>query len=646
VSDRKQLPHIDITHLWPRTGAGAPTKAVVCRPVEAGGQLVKDGHDILGAQLRWRRKGGGDWSTAPLRDVGDDRWSATFVPLAVGRHQLEVVAWTDRFASWRRDVVKRADAGQPLATHFEVGARLLDHLADRADDGARGRLKEAAEALRFETCSDEVRLAGAIDTEVERLAAGIVPDWDLTRSERWEIWVDRERAGFSAWYELFPRSYGGFQGVVDELPRIAAMGFDIVYLPPVHPIGRTHRKGPNNTLQAGPADVGSPWAIGAAEGGHNELHPELGTEADLVALIEAARAHGMEIALDYALQVSPDHPWVAAHPEWFHQLPDGTIQYAENPPKKYQDIYPINFWPARERDRKALWNACFEILERWIAVGVRAFRVDNPHTKPLPFWEWLIERAQHDHPDVVFLAEAFTAPAMMARLAEVGFTQSYTYFTWRHSRYELTEYVSQLTRAPLVDVMRPNFWPNTPDILEGVLRDGPLSAFALRAVLAATLVPNYGIYSGYELGENHPASPDNTEYLNSEKYQIVHRDFGRQPNIIPLLTRLNDARRRHPGLQQMTGTRFHGADNDNVIVYSRSCELTHDVVLCAVNLDPSAPQAATLTLDLGALGLDWDAPYRATDELTGDSYAWQGPHPWVRLDPAERPAHVLHLQAR
>jgi starch synthase (maltosyl-transferring) len=543
-------------------------------------------------------------------------------------------------------VVKRADAGQPLATHFEVGARLLDHLADRADDGARGRLKEAAEALRFETCSDEVRLAGAIDTEVERLVAGIVPDWDLTRSERWEIWVDRERAGFSAWYELFPRSYGGFQGVVDELPRIAAMGFDVVYLPPVHPIGRTHRKGPNNTLQAGPADVGSPWAIGAAEGGHNELHPELGTEADLVALIEAARAHGMEIALDYALQASPDHPWVAAHPEWFHQLPDGTIQYAENPPKKYQDIYPINFWPARERDRKALWNACFEILERWIAVGVRVFRVDNPHTKPLPFWEWLIERAQDDHPDVVFLAEAFTAPAMMARLAEVGFTQSYTYFTWRHSRYELTEYVSQLTRAPLVDVMRPNFWPNTPDILEGVLRDGPLSAFALRAVLAATLVPNYGIYSGYELGENHPASPDNTEYLNSEKYQIVHRDFGRQPNIIPLLTRLNDARRRHPGLQQMTGTRFHGADNDNVIVYSRSCELTHDVVLCAVNLDPLAPQAATLTLDLGALGLDWDAPYRATDELTGDSYAWQGPHPWVRLDPAERPAHVLHLQAR
>ena len=350
------------------------------------------------------------------------------------------------------------------------------------------------------------------------------------------------------------------------------------------------------------------------------------------------------MALDYALQCAPDHPWVAAHPEWFNRLPDGSIRYAENPPKKYQDIYPINFWPEHERDRRALWTACRDTLTHWVARGVSVFRVDNPHTKPLAFWEWVIAEIHRHHPDVVFLAEAFTAPAMMLRLGEVGFSQSYTYFTWRHGAEELREYLSELTTAPSLNQMRPNFWPNTPDILEGVLRNGPLSAFALRAVLAATLVPNYGIYSGYELGENQPQSPDNTEYLNSEKYQPVSRDFDREPNLASLLTILNRFRRQHRSLQRLAGLRFHGSDNDAVLVYSRRWD--DDVTLVAVNLDPSNAQAATLTLDLASLGFGVGQPLEAVDALSGQTFSWQGPHPWVRLDPSEAPAHLLMLRPR
>ncbi|MEA3215781.1 MAG: hypothetical protein QOJ19_1937, partial [Acidimicrobiia bacterium] len=463
------------------------------------------------------------------------------------------------------------------------------------------------------------------------------------QSETEMLWVDRKRAGHGAWYELFPRSYGGFRGTMSQLPRLAEMGFDVLYLPPIHPVGRTHRKGKNNTLNALPDDVGSPWAIGAEEGGHTAINPELGTEADFKALVEAAAAHGIEVALDYALQCSPDHPWVKAHPEWFNQLPDGSIRYAENPPKKYQDIYPINFWPERDADRRELWAACRDILEHWIARGIRIFRVDNPHTKPMAFWAWVIADVHSRHPDVLFLAEAFTDPPTMAKLAEIGFTQSYTYFTWRYSRQEFTEYLTTLTTPPLIDTMRPNFWPNTPDILEGMLRNGSLAAFALRYVLAATLVPNYGIYSGFELGENRPASPDNTEYLDSEKYQSVTRDYGREPNLVDLIKRVNSSRRVHRALQ-VPGIRFHGTDNDALVVYSRESLDGHDVVLVVVNLDPTVAQAGTLDLDLGAMGLPWDEPFEAYDELVDTTFTWQGRYPWVRLDPAYQPAHLLHLR--
>jgi starch synthase (maltosyl-transferring) len=419
-----------------------------------------------------------------------------------------------------------------------------------------------------------------------------------------------------------------------------------VYFPPIHPIGTTARKGPNNTLDPGPDDVGSPWAIGGPDGGHTAIHPDLGTEEDFAAVVERARELGMEIALDYALQCSPDHPWVQEHPEWFHHRPDGTIKYAENPPKKYQDIYPINFWPADEADRVALWEACRDILRHWIDRGIRIFRVDNPHTKPVAFWEWCIADIQSQHPDVLFLAEAFTRPAMMSKLAEIGFSQSYTYFTWRHEKDELTEYVTELAHGPLADIMRPNFWPNTPDILGGVLRHGNRAAFLLRYLLAATLTPNFGVYSGYELRENEPAADTNEEYLFSEKYEVKHRDWDRPDSLAPFMTTVNHVRRAHPALQQLREIHFHHVDNPNIIAFTKGSRASGDLVLVIVNLDPVHTQEATVHLDLHAVGLpDWD-PYRAHDELTGETYQWQGSANYVRFEPAlDRVGHVLDLSA-
>ncbi|MDQ3757663.1 MAG: alpha-1,4-glucan--maltose-1-phosphate maltosyltransferase [Actinomycetota bacterium] len=468
---------------------------------------------------------------------------------------------------------------------------------------------------------------------------------DLTTSPAMPLWVDRERALVGAWYELFPRSYGGLAGVRDHLPYVAEMGFDVLYLPPIHPIGRSHRKGPNNTLTASPDDPGSPWAIGSEEGGHTAIHPELGTFTDFEALVERAHELGMEIALDYALQCSPDHPWVAEHPEWFHKRPDGTIAYAENPPKKYQDIYPINFWPAEERDRVALWDACKGIVDFWIGKGVRIFRVDNPHTKPVAFWAWMIPAVQAQHPDVLFLAEAFTKPKMMAKLAEVGFSQSYTYFTWRTASWELQEYLAELAHGPKADFMRPNFWPNTPDILAGPLREGPPAAFRQRLVLAATLVPSYGIYSGYELCENEPMSDANEEYLRSEKYEVKERNFTSARSLTHFVAEVNDIRRRHPALHRLRNIRFHHSSNDQLLAYSKHTDDRSDVVLVVVNLDPFNTQDGVLGLDLGFLGLPWDTPYEAFDELSGQSFRWQGAEPYVRLDPHQA-AHVLHLRAR
>ncbi|HET6663747.1 MAG TPA: alpha-1,4-glucan--maltose-1-phosphate maltosyltransferase [Acidimicrobiales bacterium] len=641
------LGRITIDSIRPVTPSRAfPTKAIVGERVTVSADVFRDGHDLLGARVRWRRvgqNGKGRWHTTPMEDRGNDRWQAVISPTRVGRHEIVVEAWRDRFATWRHDIEIKAAAGDDVEIELEEGAHILEALAGGVGASDRRRVLDAAAGLRRASCSVHVRLNAGLDDQVAHLVASVT-DADLTEGPTVPLWVDRPLALFGAWYELFPRSEGGFDGAAKRLRAVADMGFDIVYLPPIHPIGVTERKGPNNTLGAGPDDPGSPWAIGSDEGGHTAIAPELGTIDDFRRFCGEARDLGLEVALDYALQCSPDHPWVHEHPEWFWRRPDGSIRYAENPPKKYQDIYPINFWPEREADREALWAACRDVLRYWIDEGIRIFRVDNPHTKPMAFWAWLIERIRRDHPDVILLSEAFTRPKVMAKLAEVGFTQSYTYFTWRNEPWELRDYVNELAYGPTADYMRPNFWPNTPDIVSGPLRHGPPAAFRIRLVLAALLVPSYGIYSGYELYENEPASDTNEEYLHSEKYEIRRRDWGRADSLAPFIATINDIRRRHAALHWLRNVRFHGSVNDRFLVWSRGHRDEGDLLLVVVNLDPHSAQETVLRLDLGAVGLPWQGPYTATDELTGDVYTWDGPNPYVRLDPRQgNVAHVLTL---
>jgi starch synthase (maltosyl-transferring) len=635
------LPRLTITEVRPRTPSGAfPAKAAVGDPFVASADIFKDGHDVLAARVHVP----GEGLVVPLVHVGNDRWEATLTLGRVGRSDARIEAWPDRFATWRRDVTAKAGAGQDVETELEEGARLLDRLAPEVPAVRRSLVTEAATALRRASCSTEVRLNAGLDDAVGAAVAGVPLPEDVT-AEPMALWVDRHRGLFSTWYELFPRSEGGFAGATKRLRAVADMGFDVVYLPPIHPIGTTARKGRDNAVVSEPGDVGSPWAIGGPEGGHTAIHPDLGTAAELRDLVAEAKSLGMEVALDYALQCSPDHPWVHEHPEWFHHRPDGTIKYAENPPKKYQDIYPINFWPDDDADRQALWDACKAILDHWIGEGIRIFRVDNPHTKPMAFWAWVIPAIQAEHPDVLFLAEAFTRPKVMARLAEVGFTLSYTYFTWRTTKQELTEYVTELETGPTATYMRPSFWPNTPDILAEPLRHGPPAAFRLRLLLAATLSPSYGIYSGYELCENEPQSEANEEYASSEKYELKARDWDQPGSLAPLVTRLNAIRNAHPALQRLGGTHFHHAGKDALLVYSRRSADGGDVLLCVVNLDPHHWQEDTLYLDLGELGLSHDTPYVAHDLLSDQRFTWHGPSPYVRLDPLEAPGHVLHLRA-
>ena len=647
-----------IRDVSPRTPLGRAPKSVAGDPVEVTALLVRDGHGLLGARVRWRRTDGPKqkpkWRSGPM--VVDDHGGARAVvtPEEPGNYEFVVDAWEDRYATWRRDLELRAEVGEDLTVELLDGADLLAARVHDLPKPERARVSEVVEQLRDERCSESVRLTAARDATVAQLL-GPVPDGDdVTSSGPHPLRVDRERAVRGAWYELFPRSEGGFvEGAPlwERLERIADAGFDVVYVPPIHPIGRTHRKGPNNTLVAGPDDVGSPWAIGSAEGGHTAVEPSLGTLADVRRFIERTAELGMEVALDHALQCSPDHPWVHEHPEWFRQRADGTIRYAENPPKKYQDIHPIEFWPSDDRDRVALWEACLDVLRFWIDQGVRIFRVDNPHTKPLAYWEWAIAQVHAEHPDVVFLAEAFTDPAMMHSLAEVGFSQSYTYFTWRTAKWELEEYGNELAHAPAAGWFRPNLWPNTPDILSGPLRGGAPTEFAVRAVLAATMAPSWGIYSGFELCENEPASPDNEEYLHSEKYELKARDWSptEEPGSLwRLIAALNRIRRAHPATWRMSSLRFHHTTHDGLLAYSHhrpaDAHGPADTVLVVVNLSGSEVAEAMVHLDLGALGLGEGAAFEALDELSGESYRWQGSANYVRLDPAVRPAHVLSIR--
>jgi starch synthase (maltosyl-transferring) len=635
-----------------------PARAVVGEQVPIAATVFREGHDAVAANVAWRSPSG---ETAPFRRMtpgvpGTDRWHTTVVPTEPGAWTYAVEAWGDPVGTWRHRVEVKIDAGQgaeDLANDLEDGARLLTRALKQIPEERRAPVAAAAGALRDESLDIPHRVGPALGTEVTALLDEFPVRELLTRSPRYTVWVDREQAAYSAWYELFPRSegaeiapdgrpvrHGTFKDAAKRLPQIAEMGFDVVYLPPIHPIGKVNRKGRNNTLLPGPEDVGSPWAIGSDEGGHDAIHPQLGTIEDFDDFVARTRECGMEVALDLALQCAPDHPWVAAHPEWFTTRPDGSIAYAENPPKKYQDIYPMNF----DNDPKGLYAEVLRVVQHWISHGVKVFRVDNPHTKPLNFWHWLIWEVKKTDPDVLFLAEAFTKPAMMHTLAKVGFTQSYTYFTWRTEKWEIEEYARELVAA--TDYMRPNFFVNTPDILHETLQWGGPPMFKIRAVLAALMSPAWGVYSGYELYEHLPVRPGSEEYLDSEKYQLRPRDYeqalreGR--SLAPYLTHLNRIRRAHPAMKHLRNLAIHHVDNERVLAFSRSDAETGDTVLVLVTLDPFTPAEATTSLDMPALGLDWHDRFGVHDEMSGGShdYEW-GQHNYVRLDPHVEPAHVF-----
>jgi starch synthase (maltosyl-transferring) len=631
-------PRIRILDVRPQIDGGRfDVKRTVGERLEVSAEVFRDGHDAIRAVLRHRAPGG-DWQEAPMawvdRDVDGDRWAGSFVPDREGIWAYEVGAFTDHFATWHDEVSrKRAAGGEDLAGEVIEGAELLRTARTTAAliDGQRidAALKVAEdEAADLDAKLDAVlhpRLLEAVERNPERR--------DFVAGPPLSVEVERERARFGAWYELFPRSWGGFDGVREQLPRLAELGFDVVYLPPIHPIGHTNRKGANNALTAGPDDPGSPWAIGSELGGHEAIEPSLGDVASFEALLAAAREQGMEIAMDFAIQCSADHPWLKEHPEWFNHRPDGTLKYAENPPKKYQDIYNLNF---DSEDWKGLWEALRDIVLLWVERGVRVFRVDNPHTKPLPFWEWLIAEVRASHPDVIFLAEAFTRRAKMMALAKLGFSQSYTYFTWKNSKWELTEYVEELAYAT-ADYARPNFFANTPDILTAYLVDGGPPAFEARLVLAATLSPTYGIYSGFESFDNVPVRPGSEEYVDSEKYQLRERSL--DGPLLPLIARINKARRENPALQYLSNVAFLDTENDALIAYAK--RTGDNTVIVAVNLDPHHTQEGVVNVPAW---LGTAPAFRVRDLLDDQLYDWSIGRNYLRLAPGQRMAHVMRVE--
>jgi len=630
-----------------------PAKRILGDRVTVEADVLADGHDVLRAVLRWRYRTERRWRETPMEPLDNDRWRAIFTADRLGKFVFGVAAWVDPFASWRRDMEKRLAAGQDVRVDALTGAMLLAAAADRARGADARQLCAAAEDLQDESRDASERARRALDPALATLAAAWPDRTHETVFEReLEVQVDPVRARFSAWYELFPRSLGkaGVHGTLRDveahLPYVRELGFDVLYLPPVHPIGRTRRKGMNNRESAAPGDVGSPWGIGAAEGGHKAVHPDLGTVEDVRRLAEKARTQGIELALDVAFQVAPDHPYVAEHPDWFRARPDGTIQYAENPPKKYQDIYPFDF---ETEDWKALWQELESVFEFWVEQGVRTFRVDNPHTKTFAFWEWCIGRLNARHPDLVFLSEAFTRPRIMHRLAKLGFTQSYTYFAWRQEKWELEEYLRELSTPPVADFFRPSFWPNTPDILTEQLQTGGRPMFISRLILAATMTANYGIYGpAFELLDHAPREPGSEEYLHSEKYQIRHWDLKRPESLRHIIARVNAIRRENPALQTNESIRIHTIDNDQVIAYSKVAPATDpeehpNIILTLVNLDPDHVQSGWVEVPLAELGLPADAPYEAHDLLGDARYRWEGAWNYVELNPRVLPAHILRL---
>jgi starch synthase (maltosyl-transferring) len=648
-------PRVVIENIRPQVEGGRyPVKRTVGEKVVVTADIHGDGHDALGAVVRYRAKSDKDWKEVPMEFVLNDLWRGVFPVSTLEPYEYTVQAWVDHFQSWHQAFTKKVQAGQDVRVDILVGAKLVEEARARATDKSEAkRLAEWARALADDSAPDPSdRIRKALDDELALLmdkhpdrsnAAG----YDKTL----EIVVDREKARFSTWYEMFPRScspepdrHGTFKDCLERLPYIAAMEFDVLYLTPIHPIGRTNRKGKNNNPVAGPEDVGSPWAIGAAEGGHKAIHPQLGTLEDFRQLVTRAKDYGLEVALDLAFQCTPDHPYVKEHPEWFRLRPDGSIQFAENPPKKYEDIFPLEF---ENPNWRGLWEELKSVVLYWLEQGIRLFRVDNPHTKPYAFWEWLIGEVRRDYPDVIFLCEAFTRPKVMYRLGKLGFNQSYTYFAWRNTKWELTNYFTELTQTEVREFFRPHLWPNTPDILPEHLQIGGRPMFISRLVLAATLSAGYGIYGpAFELCVNAPLAPGKEEYLDSEKYELKQWDLKRPESLKNIITRVNRARRENAALQSNESLRFLPVDNDQLIAYYKRTADFSNIILTVVNLDPFNTQAGWIDLPLEDMGLDPQHAFQVHDLLSDARYFWQGARNYVELDPHVLPAHLFRLRRR
>jgi starch synthase (maltosyl-transferring) len=641
---------VRIENVEPEIDAGRyPAKRVAGEHVVVTADLLADGHDAIAARLRHRYTGD-DWVETPMRELNDDRWIGSFPVTRLGEYEFTISAWVDRFASWRDELQKKTAAGQQVEAELLEGAGLVRDAAARAL-GGDGRWLEARARILKERNEHSERVEYALDADLAEMMARYADrSQEVSYGRLLKVTVERQRALYGAWYEMFPRSAGAdpnrsatFQEAEAVLPDIAAMGFDVVYLPPIHPIGKANRKGPNNTLQAGPEDPGSPWAIGSSDGGHKAVDPGLGSLDDFDRFVTSAEGAGLEIALDLAFQCSPDHPYVREHPEWFRRRPDGSIKYAENPPKKYQDIYPLAL---DCDDWQALWRELKSVVVFWVEHGIRIYRVDNPHTKTFGFWEWMIAEVRKVHPDVIFLSEAFTRRKIMYHLAKIGFSQSYTYFTWRNTKTELTEYLTELTQTPVRDYMRPNLFTNTPDILHEYLQFGGRAAFQARFVLAATLGASYGIYGPpYELCVA-DAVPGTEEYLDSEKYQIRAWDRRKPGNIKEFIARINRIRRENTALQTNLNLQFLPVDNDSLLFYVKKTPDLSNIVLVVVNLDPHHPQSGWVRVPLTPLGIDPSDTYQVHDLLGDGRYLWQGELNFVRLDPSTSPAHIFRLRRK
>ncbi len=645
----ERLTTIVIENIDPLIDGGRyPIKRVVGQGLKISADIFKDGHDKIAASLKWRKKGESDWHRSTMTAGENDRWQGFCYFIENASHEVTIEAWQEEFSSWQAEYQKKFEAGiVELRTELDEGSILIAKAAERAGSKAdRERLSTFSRQLKGADAYLGAQLAN--NPELAALMSSW-PDLSLATELRpyISVTVDRPAALFAAWYEFFPRSAEGkpnsgseFRDTLGRVDDAKEMGFDVIYFPPIHPIGFTKRKGKNNSVTSEPNDPGVPYAIGSRFGGHKAVEPELGKLEDFDWLVREVRARGMEIALDFAINCSPDHPYVKEHPEWFFHRPDGSIKYAENPPKKYEDVYPLNFYNPNWR---ALWEEMKDIILFWAGHGVRTFRVDNPHTKPVAFWEWMISEVQRNYPDVIFFSEAFTRPKMMKVLAKVGFSQSYTYFTWRNSKWELTEYLTELTQTEMKNYFRGNFFTNTPDILPFFLQTGGRPAFMIRAALAATLSTLYGIYSGFELCENVPV-PNREEYLNSEKYQFKERDWNAQGNIKDYITKLNQIRRNNRALREYENLRFHLIENDNVLFYSKATQALDNVILIFVNLDPHGTQSGFATVPLAEFGLNETEPFQVHDLLTNEKFVWRGARNYVSLDPNNRPAHIFRLR--